>query len=277
MRTIAVFNRKGGTGKTVTAINMAAELAAQYRDPPKPPSLMPAADRYRVLVIDADSQYDATRFFGFDPEKCVGMAELILGRKDYAADDYVYETIVPGVSLVPGSSELDAADVRGAGNLLCVAELIDALREDAEAADEAPPYDFVLIDCPPNYSEACKAALYAADDVIIPVAMGKFAIDGMADVMVQINNMRTIQPRIRVAGALVTMWHNTPAAVQAEAALRASSLPVFDTHIRRTDRVDEALFKSQTLDTFSRRSAAAQDYRAFVVEYLEGVRGDGKI
>ena len=257
MRTIAIFNRKGGTGKTVTTLNMAAGLTALYS--------------YRVLVIDADSQYDATRFFGFDPEKCTGMADLLLGREN-RAEEFVYETGVPGVSLVPSSSELDAADVRGAANIICVADLLDALREDAEALDEAPPYDFVLIDCPPNYSEACKAALYAADDVIIPVSMGKFSIDGMADVMVQINNMRTIQPRIRVAGALVTMWHNTPAAVQAEAALRASSLPVFETHIRRTDRVDEALFKSQTLDTFSRRSAAAQDYRAFVTEYLEGVR-----
>lgn len=258
MRTIAVFNRKGGTGKTVTTLNMAAELVSMYS--------------HRVLVIDADSQYDATRFFGIDPERCTGMAELIRGRKDYAAEEYIYETGVPGVSLVPGSSELDAADVRGAGDLLCVAKLLDALRSDAGALEEPPPYDYVLIDCPPNYSEACKAALYASDEVIIPVAMGKFAIDGMADVMVQINNMRVIQPRIRVAGALVTMWHNTPAAVQAEAALRASALPVFETHIRRTDRVDEALFKSQTLDQYSRRSAAAQDYRAFVAEYLEGVR-----
>lgn len=256
MRTIAVMNRKGGTGKTVTALNMAAELATTHG--------------HRVLVIDADSQYDATRFFGFDPE-CTGMADLLLGRAN-CVEDFVYETGVPGVSLVPSSSELDVADVKeGAANILCISELLDALRADAEALDEEPPFDYVVIDCPPNYSEACKAALYAADDVIIPVSMGKFSIDGMADVMVQINNMRTIQPRIRVAGALVTMWHNTPAAVQAEAALRASGLPVFRTHIRRTDRVDEALFKSQTLDAFSRRSAAAQDYRAFVAEYLEEV------
>lgn len=180
MRTIAVFNRKGGTGKTVTTINMAAGLVSMYS--------------HRVLVIDADSQYDATRFFGFDPEKCTGMADLLLGREDHA-EAFIYETSFPGASLVPGSSELDVADVRGAGNLLCVAELLDALREDAEAADDAPPFDYVLIDCPPNYSEACKAALYAADDVIIPVAMGKFAIDGMADVMVQINNMRTTSRR----------------------------------------------------------------------------------
>ena len=74
----------------------------------------------------------------------------------------------------------------------------------------------------------------------------------------------------QIAGVLITMWHRSPAVVQGEELLRASGLPVFATHIRRSDKVDESTFAGEALGSYSRYSSAARDYSAFVAEYLEG-------
>ena len=75
-----------------------------------------------------------------------------------------------------------------------------------------------------------------------------------------------------MAGALITKWHNAPACVQGESALRASGIPVFEQTIRRSDKVTESIFAGQALQAYSPQSAAGRDYRAFVAEYLEEVR-----
>ena len=265
MRTIAVINLKGGVGKTTTVINMAAILAMSGR---------------QVLCIDADPQANLTTFLGVrDAEVTCGctMAEMLNvdaeGRSDQI-EDYVIDTAMPNISLIPSSIELIRADIasvyRGGG--------VRALRDGLEALyyedfDGEKVYnDYVLIDCPPSFTAASVAAIYAADDVIIPVEVDAFAISGLATLLRQIESVRQIQPRIRVAGALITKWHKTAAVIQGEAALRGSSVPVFDTVIRRSDKVTESIFQARSLEDYSRRSAAAQDYRRFVAEYLKGVR-----
>lgn len=272
MRTISIINLKGGTAKTTTAINMAAILADMGK---------------AVLAIDADPQANLTQFYGFrDPEKTVGntLAELMnacesIGRSDLA-EDYVLHTPFPGIDLVPASISLinaDIASIKRGGNVRAIQDLLDNLNEDAWIENGVPEescsaYDFVLIDCPPSFTAASVAAIYASDDVIIPVEADLFSITGLTTLIAQINSVRRIQPRVRVAGALITKWHNTPACVQGEAALRASAVPVFTQTIRRSDKVTESIFASQSLQTYSPQSAAGRDYRAFVDEYLEGVR-----
>ena len=123
----------------------------------------------------------------------------------------------------------------------------------------------------PSFTAASVAAIYASDDVIIPVEADLFSITGMAALIAQINSVRRIQPRVRVAGALICKWHNTDACIQGEAALRASSVPIFTQMIRRSDKVTESIFASQSLQTYSPHSAAGRDYRAFVAEYLREV------
>ena len=113
------------------------------------------------------------------------------------------------------------------------------------------------------------AAIYASDDVIIPVEADLFSVVGMSTLLAQIGGVRRIQPRVRVAGALITKQHNTPACIQGEAALRASAVPVFRQTIRRSDKVAESIFALQDLQSYSPNSAAGRDYRAFVEEYLE--------
>lgn len=272
MRTISIINLKGGTAKTTTAINMAAILADMGK---------------AVLAIDADPQANLTQFYGFrDPEKTVGstLAELMsayesVSRSDLA-EDYVLHTPFPGIDLVPASINLinaDIASIKRGGNVRTIQDLLDNLNEDAWIENGVPEegcsaYDFVLIDCPPSFTAASVAAIYASDDVIIPVEADLFSITGLTTLIAQINSVRRIQPRVRIAGALITKWHNTPACVQGESALRASAVPVFTQTIRRSDKVTESIFASQSLQTYSPQSAAGRDYRAFVDEYLEGVR-----
>ena len=271
MRTISIINLKGGVGKTTTAINMAAILAELGKT---------------VLCIDADPQANLTQFYGFrDPEKTMEntLAQLLNAyesfRSEYASD-YVYETPAPGISLVPASIDLinaDIASVKRGGSVRAIQDLIDNLNEDAwiEARvpeDQVDAFDFVLIDCPPSFTAASVAAIYASDDVIIPVEADLFSIVGLTTLLAQINSVRRIQPRVRVAGALITKWHNTPACIQGECALRASAVPVFRQTIRRSDKVTESIFSGQSLQAYSPQSAAGRDYRALVAEYLEEVR-----
>ena len=268
MRTISVINLKGGVGKTTTVINMAAILAGMDKT---------------VLCIDADPQANLTQFYGFrDPEKTVDntLAQLLnlnsQGRSDYA-EDYVHETPLPGISLVPASIDLINADIaalKRGGGVRSIQDLLDNLNEDTWIENGVPEeggsaFDFVLVDCPPSFTAASVAAIYASDDVIIPVEADLFSITGLTTVMAQIDSMRSIKPRIRVAGALICKWHNTIATHQGEAALRASAVPVFRTVIRRSDKVTEAIFSGQSLQQYSPQSAAGRDYRAFVDEFLE--------
>ncbi len=271
MRTTAIFNLKGGVAKTTTVINMAAILAEAGKT---------------VLCIDADPQANLTQFYGYkDPEKTVDctLAQLLNldaeGRSDWA-EDYIYPTGVTGVSLLPASLDLLSADIAsmqrfGSVVLKAISDLLYSLNVDAwneaGADDAADAFDHVLIDCPPSFTAATVAALYAADDVVIPLEADLFSITGMAAVMAQIESMRMVKPRIRVAGALICKWHNTIATHQGECALRASAVPVFRTVIRRSDKVTESIFSGQSLQTYSPQSAAGRDYRAFVDEYLEEV------
>lgn len=271
MRTISVINLKGGVGKTTTVINMAAILADAG---------------HSVLCIDADPQANLTQFFGFrDPEKTLGktLAELLDGYESFESvdgEEYVLQTPFPGISLVPASIGLigaDIASVKRGGRIRAIQALLDALNEDAWVDDGLPPtggsaFDFVLIDCPPSFTAASVAAIYASEDVVIPVEADLFSVTGMTSLIAQIGGVRRVQPRVRVAGALICKWRNTPACVQGEAALRASSVPVFKQTIRRSEKVTESIFALQDLQTYSPQSAAGRDYRAFVAEYLEGVR-----
>ena len=272
MRTISIINLKGGVGKTTTVINMAAILAGMGKT---------------VLCIDADPQANLTEFYGFhNPEKTCDntLAELLdrfesWGSSDYA-EDYVIETPVTGISLVPASIGLisaDIASIKRGGHVKAIQDLLDNLNEDAWIENGVPEeggsaFDFVLIDCPPSFTAASVAAIYASDDVVIPVEADLFSVIGMTGLIAQIGGVRRIQPRVRVAGALITKWHNTPACIQGESALRASAVPIFTQTIRRSDKVAESIFERQSLQTYSPQSAAGRDYRAFVDEYLEGVR-----
>jgi len=259
MKVISVVNLKGGVGKTVTAVNMATILAAEYGK--------------KVLVIDADPQANSTRFFGLHGDR--NTLSDLLNVRSSDPYDFIYETSYPHVSLIPSDISLieyDIASVREGGAVNAISDLCDAINEDNYMPGdfgEASVCDYVIIDCPPSFTAASVAAISASDDVIIPVKIDAFALDGLAELRTQIDSLRTLRPQLSIAGVLITMWHNTPAVIEGEALLRKSALPVFDTVIRRSDKVSESTFTRQPLHYYSRQSSAGRDYRAFVEQYIQ--------
>lgn len=254
IRTTAILNLKGGVAKTTTAINMAAILAKEHGK--------------RVLLIDADSQCNTTEFFGGD-RGGETLATVLRNARYYEEPERlavlaIRQTDFPGIDLLPAEDSLMDMDLskveQGTVNANVLRYLVEEVREQ---------YDVILIDCPPAFNAASAAALIAADDVIIPIKLDAFSLRGMGNLMRQITNMRRINPRLRLAGCLPTMWYRDQQIREAEAELKKAGLPVFH-HIRRSDKVDRMTFRQEALLISSPNSAAGVDYRKFVGEYLGG-------
>lgn len=251
MKTVSIINLKGGTGKTVTACNMAAILAGEHNQ--------------RVLVIDADPQHNATTFFGVDADEAGTTTASILEGLVTVWDEAVTVTNTRGVDIVPADISLINCDIAAVSAQLGGTGLLRGFLE-AVKADDA--YDFCIIDCPPSFTAASVSAVVASDSVIIPVKVDAFALSGIRELVQQIAALRRVQPNVRIGGALVTMWHNAPVITQGEELLRRSGIPVYDAVIRRTDKVDESTFARLAAHEYSRRCSAGQDYLAFVQEFL---------
>lgn len=252
MRTSVILNLKGGVAKTATAVNMAAILAKEHNK--------------RVLLVDADSQCNATEFFGGDPVKgSLADALRLDGDGGPFAAACVQTSNFPGVDLLCGSEDLMDLDLTKV-ELHSVRATV--LREMVQRPAVRDHYDYCIVDCPPAFNAASAAALIAADDVVIPIKLDAFALRGMGNLMRQIANMRKINPSLCLSGCLPTMWYNSPQIVEAEKTLGASGLPMYS-HIRRTNKVDAMTFAQEPLLITSPRSAAGIDYREFVREYME--------
>lgn len=262
MRTIAVVNLKGGVAKTATVINVAAVLARDWRQ--------------QVLVIDADSQCNTTEFFGGDPVQG-NLAELLRMEPDpcllpeEAAMAAIQDGNFGDVDLICGDDSLMDLDLsKVEDQAVNVTVLRDLRRYLAALSDEDEEcYDWVLIDCPPAFNAASAAALLMADEVLVPIKLDAFSLRGMTNLLRQIDNMRKINPQLKLLGCLPTMWYRSPRTEESERVLRSSGLPIFG-HIRRTDKVDDMTFAQEPLLISSPRSAAGVDYRRFVRDLMEG-------
>ena len=254
MKTTAIMNLKGGTAKTVSTINMAAIL---YRYHSR-----------RILLVDADSQCNLTEFMtGELPPRerktRGGLYDTLMGK-----NPALRPTAIPCVDILPATDELMNLDVSGRSGAADLKALADLKRELGSM------YDDMLIDCPPSFSASSVAALLAADQVIIPMKLDAFGIRGMANLLLQIENMRSINPKLKVAGILPTMYYASPQMAEAEQQLRDCGLPVYH-HIRRSTMVDDMTFAQKPLIFTSPKSGACRDYRAFVEEFLKGGEHDG--
>ena len=257
MRTTVVFNLKGGVGKTTTVIHMAQLLHRDFNA--------------RVLVVDCDAQCNLTQFFGADPECGCTTDVLRTGWCDGVTTCFIQSTETEGVDIMAASDSLMELDLTAmktdSVKKLCFRMMILELgRLDA--------YDYVLFDCPPSFNSACAAALIAADDVVIPIKLDAFSIAGMANVMRQVQTMRQINSRLRVAGVLPTMWYRSDDIIRSETDLQKYGFFVFP-HIRYNKRVD-GVTMDRSLTTA--KAGHMQDYKRFVAAYAkQGGQRNGKV
>lgn len=253
MKTISVINLKGGVAKTISAVNIAHILAVIHNK--------------RVLLVDNDKQGNATKMFGLHSYEWNSIAEVMTERHPNL-NEVIAATAYPNLDMIPANMNLLRANLQ----VLLDSSRPQQTRLRAALETVADEYDYCIIDNAPDINISTINALVASDDVIIPVKIDKFAFDGLEELKEQIDNTREdLNPNINLKGCFVTCYQRNEVNRQGEEWLQnQKDFPLFRTHIRKTEKIDESTFAAAPIIEYSRRCGAAKDYIELVAEYLEG-------
>ncbi len=252
MRTLAIANQKGGSGKTTTSVNLAAALGEQGR---------------RVLMVDLDPQHSATSWFGI---RNAGKGVLGIFLDGGNLQEFVQETGAPGVDVAPSSAWLVGVEKILAGELGA-----ETLLRRQLARLPLDRWDYVLIDCPPTLGILTINALTAVQELLVPVEAHVMALAGLAQLLHTVEVVQErLNPELKVSGVLACRVDSrTRHAREVVDMLRERSGDlVYQTVIRENVRLAECPSFGQPITQYDSKSAGAADYRALAQEVIRQER-----
>lgn len=245
MKTIAIAQQKGGTGKTTTAHAIGAGLKAQGK---------------RVLFADLDPQGNLSYILGASMD---GKTIFDVLKGEAAAADVIQTT--DGGAIIPGTPFLAGADATLAGKLYTLDEALKPLSR---------KYDYCILDTPPALGVLTVAALTAADTVIIPCLPDVLSIQALGQIAETVKGIQqTCNPGLKIAGILLTRYTARQKLTRDTEAIFAKAAEgigtrLFKTHIRETVSIREAQATGADIFTYSPKSAGAEDYKQLLKEIL---------
>ncbi len=258
-KAIAIFNQKGGVGKTTTNINLSATLAASGK---------------KILVIDIDPQGNTT--------SGLGIAKKTLGKTTYEIliDDNVHmsEAIIPtgadNLDIVPASVQLAGAEIE----LVKIEGREQRLKKAIESIKDQ--YDYIFIDCPPSLGLLTINSLSAVDSVLIPIQCEFYALEGVSQLINTIEIVKKkLNKRLEIQGVLLSMFDGrTNLSIQVvEETKKFFKNKVYATVIPRNVRLAEAPSHGLPITVYDPKSTGAEAYKEFAEEFIRLEEGVGAI
>lgn len=253
---ISIANQKGGVGKTSTAINLSASVAAA---------------EYKTLLIDIDPQANSTSGLGIDKSES-NVYQVLIGIEDAAQN--IVNTYMPFLDVLPSNinlvgAEVEMVNMEGREYLLKTA--LQSVKDN---------YDYIFIDCPPSLGLLTLNSLAASDAVIIPVQCEYFALEGLGQLLNTINIVKKhYNPELFIEGVLLTMFDSRLRLSNqvVEEVQKYFGDRVFNTLIRRNVRISEAPSHAKPVILYDAISAGAQDYIALAAELIENNKPQNEV
>jgi chromosome partitioning protein len=248
-RIICIANQKGGVGKTTTAINLSAALAASEK---------------RTLLVDCDPQANATSGLGIDRSKIEKtLYHGMLGRA--GATNLILDSEISTLKVIPSGVELIGFEVE----MISDPDREMALKKLVHSLNHA--FDYIFLDCPPSLSLLTVNALTAADSLLIPLQAEYYALEGLGQLLSTVKRIkRSLNPNLTIAGILLTMFDkrtNLSYQVAEEAEKYFKNL-VFKTMVPRNVRLSEEPSFGKPILLYDATSAGAQSYFELAKEIL---------
>lgn len=249
-RILAIANRKGGVGKTTTTVNVATAMAATGK---------------KVLVVDLDPQGNASTSMGVSKKGSMPSSYDVLIGKVKLSQAVVW-TEIPNFSLIPSSPDLAGAEI----------ELVDVdnreFRLKQALGKDAVNYDYILIDCPPSLSLVTINALVAADAVIVPLQCEFLALEGVTDLIRNINVIKKrFNPALALHGVVLTMYdkRNNLSQMVEDDVRSFFGKKVYNTVIPRNVRISEAPSHGKPVLLYDFKCPGSQAYISLAGEVLK--------
>jgi chromosome partitioning protein len=257
-RVVAIANQKGGVGKTTTAVNLSASLAAAER---------------RTLLVDADPQGNATSGVGIERERVAhSLYDALLDGRPLAAARFPHVHF-SRLDVIPATQDLVGAELELVNRPARETALRRALRDVREE------YDYILIDCPPSLGLLTLNVLTAADSVIIPIQCEYYALEGLSQLLNTVKLVqRNFNPSLSIDGVLLTMYDvrlNLCRQVATEAK-EYFGPRMFNMTIPRNVRLAEAPSFGKPILLYDVQSVGARTYIAVAQELIRRVERGGE-